>query len=162
MRREAQRPNVAVVAALSSPRVARAGVLVLGGGWAGRHVIRALADHGATLVEPSPIADLCAGVELVPGRAVGLDADQRVVAIETDHAFLALAYAQLVVALGGFAGTVARLGLPRDALGRIRVDEGLRVLGAANIWALGDCAALPNGAPHRSAPPALAAFYGAD
>jgi NADH dehydrogenase len=35
-------------------------------------------------------------------------------------------------------------GLPLDDRGRVRVDELLRVEGRENIWALGDCAAVPN------------------
>jgi NADH dehydrogenase len=41
---------------------------------------------------------------------------------------------------------LAELGLPLDERGRVRVDETLRVEGRANVWALGDCAAVPNGA----------------
>jgi len=36
------------------------------------------------------------------------------------------------------------LGLPLDELGRVRVDEYLRVEGRESVWALGDCAAVPN------------------
>jgi NADH dehydrogenase len=36
------------------------------------------------------------------------------------------------------------LGLPLDERGRVLVDETLRVQGAEDIWALGDCAAVPN------------------
>jgi NADH dehydrogenase len=39
---------------------------------------------------------------------------------------------------------LARLGLPLDERGRVVVDETLRVEGADDIWALGDCAAVPN------------------
>lgn len=41
---------------------------------------------------------------------------------------------------------IGRLGLPADERGRIRVDETLRVVDAPHIWALGDCAAVPNAA----------------
>jgi NADH dehydrogenase len=36
------------------------------------------------------------------------------------------------------------LGLPLDERGRVRVDERLRVEGRERLWALGDCAAVPN------------------
>ena len=36
------------------------------------------------------------------------------------------------------------LGLPTEERGRVTVDETLRVTGTSNIWALGDCAAVPN------------------
>jgi NADH dehydrogenase len=39
---------------------------------------------------------------------------------------------------------LAELGLPLDERGRVRVDEHLRVEGTEHIWALGDCAAVPN------------------
>jgi NADH dehydrogenase len=48
----------------------------------------------------------------------------------------------------------ARLGLPVDAHGRLRVDSELRVQGVPNLWALGDCAAVPNAAtPGETDPP---------
>ena len=36
------------------------------------------------------------------------------------------------------------LGFPLDERGRVRVDSTLRVEGRENVWALGDCAAVPN------------------
>jgi NADH dehydrogenase len=46
------------------------------------------------------------------------------------------------------------LGLPIDERGRVRVDETLRVEGLDGVWALGDCAAVPNRAtPGRTDPP---------
>jgi NADH:ubiquinone reductase (H+-translocating) len=49
---------------------------------------------------------------------------------------------------------LAELGLPLEERGRVRVDETLRVEGMENIWALGDCAAVPNAAtPGRFDPP---------
>ena len=41
---------------------------------------------------------------------------------------------------------VRTLGLPLDERGRIVVDSSLRVSGRSDIWALGDCAAVPNAA----------------
>jgi NADH dehydrogenase len=49
---------------------------------------------------------------------------------------------------------LAEFGLPLEERGRVRVDETLRVEGMENIWALGDCAAVPNAAtPGRFDPP---------
>ena len=49
---------------------------------------------------------------------------------------------------------LAELGLPLDERGRVRVDEYLRVEGREGVWALGDCAAVPNRAtPGRVDPP---------
>jgi NADH:quinone reductase (non-electrogenic) len=39
---------------------------------------------------------------------------------------------------------LAELGLPLDERGRARVDPALRVEGREDVWALGDCAAVPN------------------
>jgi NADH dehydrogenase len=39
---------------------------------------------------------------------------------------------------------LAQLGLPLDERGRVVVDETLRVDGTKDVWALGDCAAVPN------------------
>jgi NADH dehydrogenase len=49
---------------------------------------------------------------------------------------------------------LGRLGLPLDERGRVRVDATLRVEGLEDVWALGDGAAVPNGAtPGRTDPP---------
>jgi NADH dehydrogenase len=40
--------------------------------------------------------------------------------------------------------TLVKLGLPVDESGRLSVDETLRVPGHDTLWALGDCAAVPN------------------
>jgi len=39
---------------------------------------------------------------------------------------------------------LAELGLPLDERGHVLIDELLRVQGRGNVWALGDCAAVPN------------------
>jgi NADH dehydrogenase len=49
---------------------------------------------------------------------------------------------------------LAELGLPLDDRGRVIVNETLRVDGRENVWALGDCAGVPNAAtPGRIDPP---------
>jgi NADH dehydrogenase len=49
---------------------------------------------------------------------------------------------------------VARYGLPLDDRGRVRVGPTLQVDGQQQVWALGDCAAVPNAAtPGRCDPP---------
>jgi len=46
------------------------------------------------------------------------------------------------------------LGLPLDERGRVVVDSSLRVEGRDNVWALGDCARVPNAAtPEQPDPP---------
>jgi NADH dehydrogenase len=49
---------------------------------------------------------------------------------------------------------LASLGLPLDERGRVLVDEHLRVTGREDVWALGDCAAVPNTrTPGQTDPP---------
>jgi len=49
---------------------------------------------------------------------------------------------------------LGRFGLPLDDFGRVKVDETFRVEGRPHIWALGDCARVPNTAtPGRPDPP---------
>jgi NADH dehydrogenase len=51
----------------------------------------------------------------------------------------------LVWTVGGRPNPLlAELGLPVDERGRVRVDAALRVEGSEHVWALGDCAAVPN------------------
>ena len=44
-------------------------------------------------------------------------------------------------------------GLPTDERGRLRVDAHLRVVGRDDVWALGDCASVPNAATNATDPP---------
>ena len=48
---------------------------------------------------------------------------------------------------------LARLGLPLDERGRVKVDATLRVEGTDDVWALGDCARVPNLAAPEPDPP---------
>ena len=48
---------------------------------------------------------------------------------------------------------VRELGLPLDERGRVEVDELLRVRGQAHVWALGDCARVPNTRSELPDPP---------
>jgi NADH dehydrogenase len=49
---------------------------------------------------------------------------------------------------------LGEFGLPLDERGRVRVDETMRIEGEQHLWALGDCAAVPNRAtPGRVDPP---------
>jgi NADH:ubiquinone reductase (H+-translocating) len=49
---------------------------------------------------------------------------------------------------------VRELGLPCDDRGRVQVDETFRVTGMPGVWALGDCAAVPNEATPGAFDPA--------
>ena len=49
---------------------------------------------------------------------------------------------------------ISRLGLPLEAHGRIDVDATMRVAGEEGVWAIGDCAAVPDAArPGQPCPP---------
>ncbi len=48
---------------------------------------------------------------------------------------------------------LAELGLPLDDRGRVRTDATLRVEGLDHVWALGDCARVPNQASSEPDPP---------
>jgi NADH:ubiquinone reductase (H+-translocating) len=64
--------------------------------------------------------------------------------------------ARTVVWTAGIApsAAVARLGLPLDEGGRVRVDEYLQVPGRDGVWSIGDCAAVPDpGNPGQACPP---------
>ena len=124
------------------PRPARGGVLIAGGGVAGGYVARTVG--AATVVSPS-LAGLwtsCPAADLVTGSAVALDPETRMVTVRSEDNRMAIAYAELVIAVGSNA---RQLGLPVDHLGRVIVDEMLSVVGVPHVWAVGACAALPNG-----------------
>ena len=48
---------------------------------------------------------------------------------------------------------LAELGLPLDERGRVEVDQFLRVRGRDDVWALGDCARVPNTRSPEPDPP---------
>ena len=122
-------------------RQARGGVLVLGGGFAGASVARALGRAGATVVNPTTfmlytpilpeaasgtleprraavgIRAMCPHAELLVGRVSGIDTERRVVRVETDVGGCDVAYEQLVIALGAIASVPAVPGLHAHALG---------------------------------------------
>ena len=91
-----------------------------------RFAERILARRGVEIVTQTRLASVDAdGVGLSDGRR-----------IET----------ATVVWTAGVAANplVTALGLPVDDHGRVEVDETLRVVGAEDVWSLGDCAAVPN------------------
>jgi NADH dehydrogenase len=101
-----------------------------------RYTSGLLQQHGVEILTSSRVAS-------VDGSAVTLDTGQR---IDT---------ATVVWAAGVSAHPQARAwDLPLDEHGRVLVDSSLRVQGRPDIWALGDCAAVPNAAtPGRFDPP---------
>src|SRR5215207_5856864 len=161
-------------------REARGGTLIVGDDFAGSYVARKFGRRGATIVSPEnfmlftpmlpeaasgtleprhvvvPIRVMCPHSDLVLGRAVAHDGGGRCVQVETEETVFWIRYDNLVVALGAVARTLPIPGLAdhADDRGRARVDGTLRVEGTEHVWALGDCAAVPNAAtPGRVDPP---------
>ncbi len=92
------------------------------------HTTARLRQHDVEILTSSTVASADArGVTLGDGRRIDT--------------------ATLVWTAGVVANpVVSSLGLPLDPSGRIVVDSSLRVRGHSDIWALGDCAAVPNAA----------------
>jgi NADH dehydrogenase len=132
-------------------RVARGGVLVLGGGFAGAYVARQLGRNGATIVNPTnfmlytpllpeaaagsveprhvvvPLRTMCPNADLVLGSAVTLDPERRVVEVQSEAGRFAIAYADLVVALGSVTRTPPVPGLAAHALGLKDLGDAIRL-----------------------------------
>jgi NADH:quinone reductase (non-electrogenic) len=132
-------------------RAARGGVLVLGGGFAGAYVARQLGRRGATIVNPTnfmlytpllpeaaagnieprhvvvPLRTMCPNADLVLGCAVSLDRERRVVEVQTEAGRVAIAYEQLVIALGSVTRTPAVPGLREHALGLKDLGDAIRL-----------------------------------
>src|SRR5215212_2812825 len=123
-------------------RVARGGVLIVGGGFAGGYVARLLGGRGATIVSPEnfmlytpmlpeaasgtleprhavvPLRQMCPHAELVLGRVGAIDEEGRVAHVETpDAGEFDVRYEQLVLALGAVPRTFPVPGLSEHGLG---------------------------------------------
>jgi len=101
-----------------------------------RSAARTLARRGVEIVSATALASVEAGAAVL--------SDGRRLETET------------VVWTAGIAANplAARLGLPLDERGRVPVDATLRVAGIEHVWALGDCAAVPNEATPGQLDPA--------
>ncbi len=125
-----------------TPRRARGGVLIAGGGFAGGYVARLLGRAGATIVSPEnfmlytpmlpeaasgtleprhvvvPLRQMCPHAELLLGWVRDLDEERRVVGVETtDAGSFEVEYDQLVLALGSIARTFPLPGLVEHGVG---------------------------------------------
>jgi NADH:ubiquinone reductase (H+-translocating) len=105
---------------------------------------------------PPPLGEYAA--QELARRGIEIHVDARLDSIEGGHAVLSdgteLDTETLVWTTGVKPNPAVReLGLPLDERGRVRVDEFLRVEGEERIWALGDCARVPNAAADRPDPP---------
>lgn len=132
-------------------RIARGGTLVLGGGFAGSYVARQLGKSGATIVNPTnfmlytpllpeaaagsveprhvtvPLRTMCPHADLVLGSVTALDAERRVVQVESEAGDIEIAYADLVVALGAVARMPDLPGLREHALGLKDLVDAIRL-----------------------------------
>jgi NADH dehydrogenase len=132
-------------------RAARGGTLILGGGFAGAYVARRLGRRGATIVNPDnfmlytpllpeaaagsveprhvtvPLRAMCPHADLLLGRAVTLDVEQRVVEVASEAGRFAVEYADVVVALGAVIRYPAIPGLRAHALGLKDVGDAIRL-----------------------------------
>ncbi|HEX2105012.1 MAG TPA: NAD(P)/FAD-dependent oxidoreductase [Solirubrobacteraceae bacterium] len=132
-------------------RAARGGILVLGGGFAGSYVARGLGPGGATIVNPSnfmlytpllpeaaagtveprhvtvPLRTMCPHADLVLGAAVAHDPERRVVEVESEAGRFAIAYADLVVALGAVTRVPPVPGLREHALQLKDLSDAIRL-----------------------------------
>jgi NADH dehydrogenase len=99
------------------------------------HTTAQLRGHGVEILSSSTLASVDAlGATLADGRHLDT--------------------ATLVWTAGVVTNPLVRmLGLPLDRRGRILVDSSLRVIGRPDLWALGDCAAVPNAATPGSLDP---------
>jgi NADH dehydrogenase len=125
---------------VAETRPARGGTLVLGGGFAGSYVARHLGRRGATIVNPTnfmlytpllpeaaagsieprhvtvPLRAMCPHADLLLGSAVALDAERRIVYVESEAGRFAVEYSDLVVALGSVTRMPPIPGLREHAL----------------------------------------------
>jgi NADH dehydrogenase len=126
---------------MAGMRKARGGTLIVGGGFAGSSLARALAKHGATIVSPEnfmlftpmlpeaasgtleprhvvvPLRAMCPHAELVLGRAVEHDAAGQRVQVRTEGELFWISYDDLVIAVGAVARTLPVPGLAEHGLG---------------------------------------------
>jgi NADH dehydrogenase len=106
---------------------------------------------------PRGLGDYAAG--LLAKRGVEIRVDTRLERLDAHAATLSDGETIPTSTLVWTAGVrphplCARLGLPVGEHGHVLVDETLRVEGHANVWALGDCARIPNRAtPGEFDPP---------
>jgi NADH dehydrogenase len=135
----------------TSPRAARGGTLVLGGGFAGAYVARRLGHRGATIVNPAnfmlytpllpeaaagsieprhvtvPLRSMCPHADLLLGKAVSLDTERRVVEVASEAGSFAVEYEDLVVALGSVTHLPPVPGLREHALSLKSLGDAIRL-----------------------------------
>jgi NADH dehydrogenase len=160
------------------------GFVFVGAGYAGLEGLAELQDFAAQAIElhprcradgmrwvlveaqerimPEVPASLSAfATQELMGRGIEIETLTTLAAVTAQSATLSSGEqipARTVVWTAGVAPSpvVASLGLPLDGGGRIAVDRELRVAGQQGVWAIGDCAAVPDPARRGSACPPTA------
>ena len=104
---------------------------------------------------PAPLADFA--MRELRGRGIAIRTSTTLESVTADTAVLSGGETIPTRTLVWTAGVkphpvIARLGLPLDEQGRIKVDRTLRVEGHDNVWALGDAAAVPDPAKKGKTP----------
>ncbi len=155
--------------------------LFVGGGYAGVEALAELEDLAAyasrsyksisredmrwVLVEAAPgiLPEVGGGmgayaIEVLRKRGIEVHLSTMLDSVEKGHAVLSSGEeldAETVVWTTGVKAhpAVARFGLRVDDKGRLLTDEYLRVEGRADVWAAGDCAAVPDLVTGRLCPP---------
>ena len=134
-----------------STRVARGGVLILGGGFAGAYVARGLGKSGATIVNPTnfmlytpllpeaaagtveprhvavPLRTMCPDADRVLGSVVAIDPERRLAEVDSEAGRITIAYADLVVALGSITRMPNVPGLREHAFGLKDLTDAIRL-----------------------------------
>ena len=118
-----------------------------------------LVDAGAKILAEVPDSLSHYTASLLEKRGVDIRLETTVESVEADAVTLSDGSridTNTVVWTAGIRPhpVLEQLGLPLDERHRVIVDEELRVEGRTNVWALGDCARVPNGAtPDTFDPP---------
>lgn len=104
---------------------------------------------------PAPLADFA--TRELRGRGIAIRTSTTLESVTADTAVLSGGEVIPTRTLVWTAGVkphpvIARLGLPLDGQGRIKVDRTLRVEGHEQVWALGDAAAVPDPAKKGKSP----------
>jgi NADH:ubiquinone reductase (H+-translocating) len=117
-----------------------------------------LVDAGAKILAEVPDSLSHYTASLLEKRGVDIRLETTVESVEADAVTLSESRidTNTVVWTAGIRPhpVLEQLGLPLDERHRVIVDEELRVEGRTNVWALGDCARVPNAAtPDQFDPP---------
>jgi NADH dehydrogenase len=118
-----------------------------------------LVDNASRILGQAPESLARFAARTLGRRGIEIASQTRLEAVDGDGAMLSDGRridTETVVWTAGVSANplVEQLGVPFDERGRVEVDETLRVVGVPGVWALGDCAAVPNTATPGESDPA--------